>query len=133
MGIESRGPLHSTGKYQALSGAFEDAEGGDGTSANPEAPSRGATKAKRCGRQNGGIIGDLPRLSRCHHAKFAMKKAAAKWLLVAIAMIGFHASGWSENVDAGKKEYLSNCADCHGPDGKGTGPHASKLKTKLPT
>jgi mono/diheme cytochrome c family protein len=69
-------------------------------------------------------------LPRYDHAKFAMKKAAAKWLLVAIAMIGFHASGWAEDVDAGKKEYLSNCADCHGPDGKGAGLHATKLTTK---
>jgi mono/diheme cytochrome c family protein len=62
--------------------------------------------------------------------EFAMQKAAAKWLMVVTVTIGFNASGWAEEVDAGKAEYLSNCAPCHGSDGKGKGPLSSKLKTK---
>ncbi len=31
--------------------------------------------------------------------------------------------------DIGKAEYMSNCASCHGLDGKGNGPVASALKT----
>ena len=58
-----------------------------------------------------------------------MQKAAAKWLMVA-AVIGLTASGWAEEVDAGKAEYLTSCAPCHGTDGKGTGPRSFKLKTK---
>jgi hypothetical protein len=61
---------------------------------------------------------------------FAMGRVTANWLVAVSVMIGFCASGWAESVDAGKTEYLSSCADCHGPDGKGTGPLASKLKTK---
>ena len=61
----------------------------------------------------------------------AMKKTAAKWLMVAGVTIGLTASGWAEEVDAGKAEYLSSCAPCHGADGKGKGPlSANKLKTK---
>ena len=61
----------------------------------------------------------------------AMQKTAAKWLMVAGVTIGLTASGWAEEVDAGKAEYLSSCAPCHGADGKGKGPlSANKLKTK---
>ena len=59
-----------------------------------------------------------------------MGRVATNWLVAVSVMIGFCASGWAETVDAGKTEFLSSCADCHGPDGKGTGPLASKLKTK---
>jgi Cytochrome C oxidase, cbb3-type, subunit III len=58
-----------------------------------------------------------------------MQEAAAKWLMVSL-MIGLNASGWAQDLDAGKAEYLSNCAPCHGTDGKGKGPLSSKLKTK---
>ena len=60
----------------------------------------------------------------------AMQKTAAKWLMVAGVTIGLTASGWAEEVDAGKAEYLSSCAPCHGADGKGKGPLSAKLKTK---
>lgn len=60
----------------------------------------------------------------------AMQKTAAKWLMVAGMTIGLTASGWAEEVDAGKAEYLSSCAPCHGADGKGKGPLSAKLKTK---
>ena len=59
-----------------------------------------------------------------------MQKAAAKWLMVAGVMIGSTAFGWAEDVDAGKSEYLTSCAPCHGTDGKGKGPLSSRLKTK---
>lgn len=32
--------------------------------------------------------------------------------------------------ETGKAEFLSNCAQCHGADGKGGGPMSSKLKIK---
>jgi mono/diheme cytochrome c family protein len=32
--------------------------------------------------------------------------------------------------DAGRAEFLKNCAPCHGADGKGTGPIGVKLETK---
>jgi mono/diheme cytochrome c family protein len=35
-------------------------------------------------------------------------------------------------VDFGKREYLSNCANCHGLDGKGNGPYSDLLKKSPP-
>jgi mono/diheme cytochrome c family protein len=55
-----------------------------------------------------------------------MQKPAAKLLVVVSLITGLNASGWAEDPDAGKAEYLSNCATCHGADGKGN----AKLKTK---
>jgi mono/diheme cytochrome c family protein len=33
-------------------------------------------------------------------------------------------------LEAGKAEYLANCATCHGADGKGSGPHSAALKKR---
>jgi hypothetical protein len=33
-------------------------------------------------------------------------------------------------LETGKEQYMANCANCHGADGKGAGPHAAILKTK---
>ena len=57
------------------------------------------------------------------------QRAAAKWLAVTAVIIVLNAAGWAED-DAGKAEYLSSCAPCHGSDGKGKGLLSSKLKTK---
>jgi mono/diheme cytochrome c family protein len=35
-------------------------------------------------------------------------------------------------VDLGKREFENKCAVCHGLDGKGTGPYAEQLKSRLP-
>lgn len=37
-----------------------------------------------------------------------------------------------EKVDAGKREFESNCASCHGVSGKGNGPLANLLKKSPP-
>jgi len=58
-----------------------------------------------------------------------MRKAVT-WLTAAGVIICLNASARAEDLDAGKAEYLSSCATCHGSDGKGNGPHSSKLKTR---
>jgi mono/diheme cytochrome c family protein len=55
---------------------------------------------------------------------------AVKLLLIANVIIAFNASGWAEDLDTGKTEFLSNCAPCHGPDAKGNGPVGVKIQTK---
>lgn len=35
-------------------------------------------------------------------------------------------------ADLGKREYETKCAVCHGLDGRGLGPYAEQLKSKLP-
>jgi Cytochrome C oxidase, cbb3-type, subunit III len=82
----------------------------------------GFNGTKRC---HDHVIVDLDGVTGKRCSEFAMQEAAAKWL-----MIGLNASRWAQDLDAGKAEYLSNCAPCHGTDGKGKGPLSSKLKTK---
>ena len=36
----------------------------------------------------------------------------------------------AQDLDKGRTEFLSKCAECHGADGKGAGPTSSKLKRK---
>src|SRR6476660_6048391 len=63
-------------------------------------------------------------------SEFLMRRIAAKSLTVVSVLIGLNASGPAQDLASGQTEYLSNCAGCHGSDGKGSGPLASKLKTK---
>lgn len=37
-----------------------------------------------------------------------------------------------EKNDLGKREYAGNCAVCHGPAGKGDGPYAGLVNTRIP-
>jgi hypothetical protein len=59
-----------------------------------------------------------------------MRIAAAKWRMVVSVMIALIAPLWAQDLDAGRSEYLSHCATCHGVDGKGQGPTSAKLKTR---
>ena len=59
-----------------------------------------------------------------------MKNAVIKLLGVAIVISGFNASGLAQELDPGKTEFLSQCAICHGVDGRGNGFLSEELKTK---
>jgi mono/diheme cytochrome c family protein len=62
----------------------------------------------------------------------SMEKNAFKWLIIATVIGGFSASGWAQQLDEGKTEFLSSCAPCHGTDGKGKGPVSGQLKGTPP-
>jgi hypothetical protein len=55
---------------------------------------------------------------------------------IALATAGFLLAlifiAWSQGSEMGKMEFLSNCATCHGVDGKGAGPLAARLKSRPP-
>ena len=48
----------------------------------------------------------------------------------AIALLGN--SFGADKIDFGKREYDSRCAVCHGSDGKGLGPYAGVIDTRIP-
>jgi len=50
-------------------------------------------------------------------------------LALAVAAGGAFAQG---GADLGKREYMSNCASCHGENGKGYGPYVELLKRSPP-
>jgi mono/diheme cytochrome c family protein len=53
-------------------------------------------------------------------------------LLVALCVAAGGAWAQAKGVDLGQREYMANCASCHGADGKGQGPTAMFLN-KSPT
>jgi len=61
-----------------------------------------------------------------------MAKIVFKSLVIAAVITGFNASGWAQDVDAGKTAYLSSCGPCHGVDGKGNGFISAVLKVPPP-
>lgn len=59
-----------------------------------------------------------------------MQRAMASGLLVAKILIATNASLWAQDIERGRIEFLSKCADCHGVDGRGAGRRSSMLKIK---
>jgi mono/diheme cytochrome c family protein len=55
-----------------------------------------------------------------------------KIILVLSTALAFSVgSAGAQGVDIGQREYNSHCAFCHGPEGKGDGPSANMLRTKV--
>ena len=48
----------------------------------------------------------------------------------ALILAGVSTCGFAEDADLGKMNYESNCAACHGQNGKGDGPVSVELRTK---
>ena len=59
-----------------------------------------------------------------------MQKAMWGQLLVAHIIMAANACVWAQDFEKGRTEFLSNCAGCHGADGKGAGRLSSNLKIK---
>ncbi len=60
------------------------------------------------------------------------RRIKSTWWIAALISLEFTSAGWTQDIDAGKSEFLSSCAICHGLDGKGNGPLSSELKTAPP-
>src|SRR3990172_5771471 len=69
------------------------------------------------------------RSERSTEVKMTPKMAAALSAAGAVALLGN--SFGAEKMDFGKKEYESRCAVCHGSDGKGLGPYAGIINTRI--
>ena len=56
-----------------------------------------------------------------------MVGVVTRWFAVTIVIVGIDTVGWAQDFDAGKFEYETGCAACHGADGKGGGPVSAAL------
>ena len=62
-----------------------------------------------------------------------MKLAKIVAAFVTLGVMGLAGSAYSaDKRDFGKREYESRCAVCHGMDGKGLGPYAGIIETRIP-
>jgi len=52
--------------------------------------------------------------------------------VLAVSVPGFNTASHAEDINAGKLDYQSTCASCHGKTGKGDGPLVPDLKTRPP-
>ena len=59
-----------------------------------------------------------------------MEMSVLRSLVICSVFIAFSALASAQGIDAGKAEYQSDCAACHGIDGKGNGPVSKELKTR---
>ena len=50
--------------------------------------------------------------------------------LIAGIMMATNTCVWAQDIEQGRTDFLSNCAGCHGADGKGAGRMSSKLEIK---
>jgi hypothetical protein len=51
------------------------------------------------------------------------------WLLIVSIVMAAKTSVWAQDLDTGRIEFMSKCAECHGADGKGAGLTSNKLKS----
>lgn len=65
-----------------------------------------------------------------HPIKSPASRAA--WLAIGLAFCGTAALAQPAVYDAGKQEFMDNCASCHGVDGKGNGPLGNLLQRSPP-
>ena len=72
-----------------------------------------------------------------HRAQYCDRQRNIKpWalcgLMTANILLALNMRAWSQDAQAGKTQFLLNCAACHGTDAKGTGSLSATLKTTPP-
>lgn len=60
-----------------------------------------------------------------------MSKLRTSILIGAALVLGCAGALAADKMDLGKREYMANCAVCHGATGKGDGPYAGLLDTRI--
>lgn len=60
-----------------------------------------------------------------------MSKLRKSILLGAALVLGCAGALAADKMDLGKREYMGNCAVCHGATGKGDGPYSGLLDTRI--
>jgi len=60
-----------------------------------------------------------------------MKQLWIGTAVIGTALITAPVLGYAQALDIGKREYVNSCAVCHGTSGKGDGPLAGQIKTKV--
>ena len=55
---------------------------------------------------------------------------AVLWKQLICIMVATNACVWAQDIEKGRIEFLSKCAECHGSDGKGAGRLGRELKIK---
>jgi mono/diheme cytochrome c family protein len=60
----------------------------------------------------------------------AVQANLGRQLLLAYIVMATSTCVWAQDIEKGRIEFLSNCAGCHGADGKGAGRMSDKLKIK---
>jgi mono/diheme cytochrome c family protein len=84
----------------------------------------------------GWLTVSIDRARRRYRELFAMTrtretlKLLLRPLRLASTLLVFSACAFAEDTDVGKMNYQSNCAACHGQNGKGDGPVSVELRTK---
>jgi mono/diheme cytochrome c family protein len=58
-----------------------------------------------------------------------IQRTAICVILMAV-LIDVDPQAFSQEIDEGQANFMANCAECHGTDGRGTGPRSAKLSTK---
>jgi mono/diheme cytochrome c family protein len=82
----------------------------------------------------GWLTVNIDRARRRHREPFAMTctretlKLLLRLLRLASTLVVFSTCAFAEDIDVGKINYQSNCAACHGENGKGDGPVSVRTK-----
>jgi len=68
--------------------------------------------------------------TQSHKRTGVMEMTALRSLAIGSLFFVISAIASAQGADVGQAEYRSNCAACHGIDGKGNGPVSKELKTR---
>jgi hypothetical protein len=60
----------------------------------------------------------------------AVIRRIASYIIIIVALMDLDARALPQDTDAGQANFMANCAQCHGADGRGNGPRSATLNTK---